>query len=120
VARTVKLVVATVSGVPLTRPVGTSVRPAGSTPVATDQVYGALPPAAASCVETGRPMTAAIDVVVTVGWTTAGGSGGTGGAGTGAVTTSRKDVLRPAATVVLKALLTRSLYEPTARVLLNE
>ena len=47
------------------------------------------------------------------------GPGG-GGGGTGAVTSSVNDLLTPPATVEVKGLLTRSLYEPAGSVRLNE
>jgi hypothetical protein len=51
VACTVKLLVATAVGVPVMAPVvALSARPAGSAPLVTDQVYGVLPPVAASVV----------------------------------------------------------------------
>ena len=53
-------------------------------------------------------------MVVTTGSTTVGRVGPVGGDVAGAVMTSVNDLLTPAATVVVKGLLTRSLYEPAA------
>lgn len=48
VTLTVKFEVPPVVGVPLITPVPDRVRPAGSVPVAMDQAYGGVPPAAAN------------------------------------------------------------------------
>src|SRR3954452_6238663 len=121
VARTVKRKLAGVIGVPKTTPVGSRVRPVGKAPLATDQVYGAVPDLACKGAEYGAPTTTRDrDVVVTTGGTTAGKVGPLGGDVTGAVTTSVNDLLTPPATVVAKGLLTRSLYDPAGSVRLKE
>jgi hypothetical protein len=72
VTRTVKLEVAAAVGVPLRTPVADRLRPAGSVPAETDQLYGVVPPVAASdwlyAVPTVPPGS---EVVVTVGATAA-------------------------------------------------
>lgn len=52
---TVKLNVPAVLGVPLITPLGLRLSPAGSTPAATDQEYGGVPPVADSVCEYARP-----------------------------------------------------------------
>ena len=78
---TVKLEVPAAVGVPLSRPAEERLRPAGSVPADTDQVYGVVPPAAASVWLYAVPTVPAGngDVVVIVGATATGGSLGSPG-----------------------------------------
>ena len=107
-------VVPMVVGAPDTTPDGTSTRPVGSVPATTAQAYGAVPPLAASAVETVRPAVRAGSAVVTTTGLFTGGGGVVG-----LVTTTVKALLTPPATLVVKGLPTRNRYEPAARALLK-